>query len=253
MATNIISARATQFPYFDQVLGRPDWTGRRVLDFGGNIGGFLNGAGGRVRQEDYWCLDLNRVVVELGAGYFPRAHFVHYDRYSSQYNPAGVRHLPVPDLGLKFDFVLAFSVFTHTHRDEMVELVGQLRASLAPGGALAFTFCDPSYDRSLTAPHLPAGSDVRKVLEWQRADHPALEIEPLVEAAVRARWCLVVDEKLHVEPGAELSNQEHRGRPWESYCSYFSVEYVRSLFPGAEIHPPVSPEWQHCCVIREAP
>jgi SAM-dependent methyltransferase len=252
MATTIISTRETQFSYFDKVLGGPVWRGRKVLDFGGNVGGFLVSAGRRVEHEDYWCLDLNRQVVEQGRASFPRAHFVHYDRYSSQYNPEGVRHLPVPDLGLKFDIILAFSVFTHTHRNEMLELVGQLRGALAPGGVLAFTFCDPSYDRSLSAPELPAGSDVRKILQWQQADHPGLEIDGLVERARRSRWCLVVDEQLHVEPGEELSNQEHRGRPWESYCSYFTVEYVRSLFPGAEVQPPVSPEWQHCCVIREA-
>ena len=245
-ADRIISLRETQFSYFDRLLGRPEWEGRKILDFGGNVGGFLAGAGRRVEHEDYCCLDLNREAVELGRARFPRARFVHYDRYSSQYNPEGERGLPVPDLGLKFDFVLAFSVFTHTHRDEMLELVSQLRGALAPGGTLAFTFCDPAYDRSLSAPELPPGTDVRKILQWRRAAN----VEETVEAASRARWCLLVDEKLYVEPGAELSGQVHRGRPWESYNSYFSVEYVRSLFPGAEVFAPVSPEWQHCCVTR---
>jgi hypothetical protein len=40
---NLISTRVTQFAYFDQLLGGPAWKGRKVLDFGGNIGTFLVG------------------------------------------------------------------------------------------------------------------------------------------------------------------------------------------------------------------
>jgi SAM-dependent methyltransferase len=135
MAT-FISKRETQFSYFDRLLGRPVWQGRKILDFGGNVGGFLLGADGNVAHEDYWCLDLNRGAIEQGHRALPRAHFRHYDRYSAFFNPEGVRRLPVPDLGQKFDIILAFSVFTHTHRSEMIELVSQLRQKLAPGGRL---------------------------------------------------------------------------------------------------------------------
>ena len=247
----IVSTRETQFSYFDELLGGPAWKGSKILDFGGNVGGFLVSAGDRVNHDDYWCLDLNREVLEIGRRDFPRAHFIHYDRYSSQYNPDGFRHLPVPDLGLKFDIIMAFSVFTHTHKNEMLELVGQLRDMLVPGGVLAFTFTDPSYDRSLSAPELPSGTDVRKMLGWRQAENPALEIEGMVETARGSRWCVLIDEQLYVEPGDDLSNQEHRGKPWESYCSYFTVDYMRSLFPGATVLPPVTPEWQHCCILRK--
>ncbi|HKQ51609.1 MAG TPA: class I SAM-dependent methyltransferase [Pyrinomonadaceae bacterium] len=246
---DFISTRVTQFSYFDRQLGRPDWRGRKVLDFGGNVGGFLLGADGQIAHEDYWCLDLNRGAIEQGGRAFPRAHFYHYDRYSAFFNPDGARRLPVPDLGQKFDIILAFSVFTHTHRNEMVELVGQLREKLAPGGQLAFTFCDPSYDRSLSAPGLPSGTDVRKNLEWQLDAHPSLDIAGLVETAKKSDWCVLVDDRLYVEPGDELCEQERPGKAGESYCSYFTVDYMRDLFPDAEILPPVSPEWQHCCVL----
>lgn len=246
---NLISTRVTQFAYFDELLGRPDWRGRKVLDFGGNVGTFLEGARGAVAQEDYWCVDLNREVVERGRREYPRAHFVHYDRYSSQFNPEGTRYLAVPDCGVGFDFVFAFSVFTHTHPREMIELVGQLRRQLRPGGVLAFTFCDPAYDRSLSDPRLPPGSDVRKNLEQQRVHNTARDIDELVERAGRSRWCVLVDEELYVEPGSELCLQERRGKPGESYCSFLTVDYVRTLFPDARVAPPVSPEWQHCCIL----
>jgi SAM-dependent methyltransferase len=109
---NLISTRVTQFDYFDRLLDRPRWKGSRVLDFGGNVGTFLVGAGDNVADEDYVCLDLNRTVIEQGRLNYPRARFVHYDRYSPQYNPTGVRGLPIPDCGSEFDIILAFSVFT---------------------------------------------------------------------------------------------------------------------------------------------
>lgn len=246
---SIISTRETQFDYFDRLLGGPVWKGSKILDFGGNVGGFLMSAGDRVNHDDYWCLDVNQQVIEVGNRHFPQAHFYHYNRYSSQYNPDGIRHFPIPDLGLKFDIILAFSVFTHTHQNEMLELVGQLRDKLGPQGVLAFTFTDPSYDRSLSDPGLPPGTDVRKILGWRRAENWSPEIDEMVETARQSNWCLLIDDRLYVEPGRDLSNQEHQGNPWESYCSYFKADYMTALFPNAKVLPPVSPEWQHCCIL----
>src|SRR4030095_15152005 len=169
MATHL-SMRQTQFSYFDQLLEIPVWKGRKILDFGGNVGGFLAGAGDRVDHDDYWCLDLTQAALDEGRRSFPRAHFVFYNRYSSYFNPNGARKLPIPDLGVKFDIILAFSVFTHTHRNEMLELVEQLRGMLAPQGVLAFTFSDPSYDRSLSNPELPSGTGVIRMFEWVQAN-----------------------------------------------------------------------------------
>ena len=251
-----ISTRVSQFAYFDQMLGHPVWKGRKVLDFGGNVGGFLAGARDKIDHGDYWCIDLNRAAIEEGQRRYPRAHFRNYDRYSSQFNPSGVRHLPIPDRGLRFDIILAFSVFTHAHESEVNELVHQLQGMLAPEGVLAFTFCDARYDRSLTCPDLPAGSDVRKILEKLK-DKPSSrailhpnDIDEIVERANEAKWCLLIDEKLYVEPGLEVCNQERAGTPAESYNSYFTVNYMTSLFPDGEIVSPVSPEWQHCCLLR---
>jgi SAM-dependent methyltransferase len=249
MAT-IISTRETQFDYFDRLLENPDWKNSKILDFGGNVGGFLVSAGDRVNHADYWCLDLNQEVIEMGRENFPQAHFCHYNRYSSQYNPDGVRNFSIPDLGLKFDIIMAFSVFTHTHQNEMLELVEQLRDKLTPTGVLAFTFTDPGYERTLSDPTLPPGTDVRKMLGWRKAENPALEIEEMVETARQSDWCLLIDETLYVAPGNEVSHQEHQGKAWESYCSYFKVDYMAGLFPNAHVLPPVSPEWQHCCILR---
>lgn len=236
MATHI-SERQTQFSYFDQVLGKPVWQGSKILDFGGNVGGFLTGSDDHVDHNDYWCLDVCRGALEEGRRDFPQAHFIFYNRYSSYFNPNGVRGLPVPDLGLKFNLILAFSVFTHTHLTEMLDLVGQLRKMLLPEGVLAFTFSDPSYDRSLNDPTLPSGSGVVRGF-----------VSPDIVANGRhPHWCVEVDDALYIEPGDELCQQE---LTVTSYCSYFTTDYMTMLFPDASVHPPVSPEWQHCCVLR---
>jgi SAM-dependent methyltransferase len=239
------------------LLGHPVWKGRKVLDFGGNVGGLLAGAGDSIDQADYWCIDLNRAAIEEGRRRYPQAHFVEYDRYSSQFNPGGVRHLPIPNCGLTFDIILAFSVFTHAHQNEVVELVHQLQSMLALKGVLAFTFCDARYDRSLTSPDLPSGSDVRKILEqlkYKTSSHTINQtssIDEIIERARRANWCLLIDERLHVEPGPEVCNQERVGSPGESYNSYFTVDHMASLFPHGTVLPPVSPEWQHCCILSD--
>src|ERR1051325_10351059 len=132
--------KATQFAYFDAQLDHPDWPGKRVLDFGGNKGNLLLDPACTIRHQDYYCLDVIGEAIEEGRIRFPDARFVHYDRYNCSFNPDGVRDLPIPDLGVRFDFILAYSVFTHTTFEEMNDLIAQLRQHLAPRGSLVFTF-----------------------------------------------------------------------------------------------------------------
>ncbi|HEV7682483.1 MAG TPA: class I SAM-dependent methyltransferase [Pyrinomonadaceae bacterium] len=243
-----ISDRQSQYSYFNQQLEGVVWQGSKILDFGGNVGGFLISAGTHVDHDDYWCLDITRAAIEQGKRMFPRAHFVHYDRYSSYFNPNGGRHLPVPDLGLKFDIILAFSVFTHTHQSEMMDLVEQLRSMLAPQGVLGFTFCDPCYDWSLSDPELPEGTGVLvEMCEQQQVETVSAETADL---SPLPGWCVAVDDELHFEPSVQLCQQERSGKADESYCSYFTTDYMASLFPTATILPPVRGEWQHCCILK---
>jgi len=237
---NLVSTRRTLFPYFNQQLDYPNWQGKKILDFGGNVGTFLASAGDNVTHEDYWCIDINPAVIAQGRLTYPRAHFVHFNRYSPQYNPHGVRHLPIPDCGVKFDIIMAFSVFTHVDLHEMTVLVGGLRRMLAPGGVLAFTFFDPKYDRSLSDRRLRRGTTVLRNIGPRGQS----------EMVKRARWFVIIENRLYVEPGTIVCNQTRQGAPLESYTSFFNAEFVRSLFAGAIVKPPVQGEWQHCCILR---
>lgn len=210
MTSALVSEKEGQFAYFDAQLGSPQWRGARILDFGGNCGNFLAGAGDAVRESDYRCLDVSREALAIGAERFPRARWVHYDRYHFRYNPHGVPHLPPPDLGQRFDFILAFSVFTLLSEDELRELVPALRRMLAPHGVLAFTFIDPEFRQFRK-------TRVMSNLEW-RLD--------------------VADEEVAL------------GRPADIHLQTFTTAArMKRFFPGAEIREPAGGVRHHCCIL----
>ena len=226
--------KSTQFAYFDEQLDHPDWSSRLVLDFGGNKGNLLRDPSCVIAEENYYCLDVISDAIEEGRRVFPGAHWMHYDRYNRSFNPEGVRDLPVPDPGLKFDFILAYSVFTHTTFEEMKDLVTQLEALLAPGGALAFTFIDPHW---------------RSNLGWRLRRSHAPNANHLVAAASTADWCSLVN-------GSEL--YVNSSGPWNlsaetcaTYNVYYTERFLRGEFPRAEVRPPVNGEMQHCAILRK--
>jgi hypothetical protein len=48
----------------------------------------------------------------------------------------------------------------------------------------------------------------------------------------RARWFRDIDDTLYVEAGRRVVPSNARGKPHESYCSFFTAEFMKSLFPG---------------------
>lgn len=222
-----------QFVYFDQQLGHPDWRGKRVLDFGGNKGNLLLDPSCTIRHQDYYCLDVIRDAIEEGRKTFPEARWVHYNRYNCSFNPDGIADLPVPDLGVEFDFILAYSVFTHTTREEMTDLVGQLRRRLAAGGLLAFTFIDPDWN-----------SNLRWRLEKRNS---AAEVDALIAQSRAGRWCSLVDgTQLFVESNGAWDSMSEQ---CITYNVYYTEEFLREQFPDGVIKKPVTGERQHCCIV----
>jgi SAM-dependent methyltransferase len=227
--------KATQFAYFDEQLDYPDWRNKTVFDFGGNKGNLLRDPSCPIRQEDYYCLDVLREAIEEGRRDFPAAHWFHYDRYNRSFNPEGRRDLPVPDLNVQFDFILAYSVFTHTTLAETKDLAGQLEKFLAPGGTFAFTFIDPHW---------------RSNLRWRLEKNEVAEVDRLVEAVAQADWCSLIN-------GAELCingdgpwaiDPEHCG----TYNVYYTEHFLRRQFPRAMVCPPINGEMQHCAILKNA-
>jgi hypothetical protein len=232
-----------QFHYFDQQLGHPDWTAKAVLDFGGNIGNLLVDSGKRIRPQDYYCIDVIREAIDEGRIQFPDAHWVHYNRYNCSFNPGGSVDVRIPDLGAEFDFILAYSVFTHIARDEMHDLVGQLRARLKQSGTLAFTFIDPHH---LSWPETYAGDNLRWRLESARGTASGNDVSGLLERAHGAAWCALVDgTELHVE-----SDRIDGLREVMTYHVFYTPTFLQQEFPDARILPPLEGEMQACCLLR---
>lgn len=239
------AGKSGQFAYFNRQLDDPDWGGKAVLDFGGNSGNLLLDPGCTIRPEDYYCVDVIRDALEEGRGLFPQAHWIHYNRYNCSFNPEGVEGLPIPDLGREFPVILAFSVFTHTTREEMHELVGQLRARLAPGGALAFTFIDPHFH---SWPETYAGNNLQWRLEKTRRSNPAVDVEGLLERSRGAEWCALVDGTELYANGNGVWGAE--AQTCMTYNVFYTAEFLQREFPRATIRPPVNGEMQHCCILR---
>jgi dTDP-4-amino-4,6-dideoxygalactose transaminase/SAM-dependent methyltransferase len=252
MTTTWISNRMDQFAYFDQQLGHPDWSAATVLDFGGNCGNILLGSDCTIDPNRYWCVDLSRDAVELGRQRHPLGHFIWYDRYNFEYNPQGIRELPLPDLGQRFDIILAWSVFTHTSRAEMRNLVAKLRSLLTEDGVLAFTFIDPLFEppeqwaREDEAPGLD--NLAWRLAATQRFNSHALTVAEQARRSELSWSTLVNNEELVLDPTDEWIQQ---GEERSQYITFCTAEHMRSIYPDARMLPPVRPERHSCCVLRK--
>ena len=246
-----LSTKTGQFTYFSMQLGERDWRGKYVLDFGGNIGNMLRDPNSTIDEDRYWCIDVGQESIASGRAAFPRAHWVFYDRYCFFFNPQGISQANLPEISQPFDYIVAYSVFTNTSRTDMLDLVEQLTDRLTEGGAFAFTFIDPHY---FSWPDRYDGNNLRCrlereiFLEQEKGNALDIDVEDLCERARCAPWFVLVNgEDLYLETDETRVYEPEQQR---TYHTFYSVEYMKSLFPEATILPPVNDEMQHCCVIR---
>jgi hypothetical protein len=237
------------------MLSGPDWSQAKVLDFGGNRGATL--ASGRIKESNYWCLDVSRDAIERGKQEFPQAHWIFYNRYNFHFNPDGIEGLKIPIEAQKFDIILAYSVFTHTSKAEMIELTGALRGLLAENGKLAFTFIDQHYQLPENYSDLlrgkPTQTNLRLRLEKIKLQNLAVPVEEVLWQAANSEWCTVVND------GDIYVNHENIGaysvESKKLYDTFYSPELIARIFPEAVILPPPrdydtgGSEMQHCCVL----
>lgn len=244
--------RTNQIEYFNQQFGGIDWSNKKILDFGGDTGGFLVGAKGIVQPKNYCCADVSPVAVEIGKQQHPEANFVHFNRYSCYDNPTGEVGLAVPFLPQSFDIIISFSVFTHVSKPDMLSLVQQLVGLLKPNGILGFTFGDPAYtaskdpnwDQTTVRPDFFKGNTLELPLRrWRPSDAKAL-----LETAKGCRWCTLVNDDFRIEPPDDRSPIEKEGA---EFLQWYDSGYIQTLFPNGEIKQPIAPSTQHCVVIRK--
>jgi 2-polyprenyl-3-methyl-5-hydroxy-6-metoxy-1,4-benzoquinol methylase len=249
---SFVSTRAVQFAYFDHQLGHPDWRGKRVLDFGGNAGNILLDADCQIDPANYWSIDVSRDAIAVGKQRHPRGNFIFYDRYNFEYNPTGERGLPIPDLGVRFDFIIGSSIITHVSKAEALEFIRRSAQFLTADGRAAFSFIDPRW----TPPpgwgrdnELPGMSNLQWRLEARRAINPEVDVAGLLRQAQQSEltWATLVNEdELIFDPDDDGLSLE---KPSRYYITFATEEYIRQLFPGAQVLSPVPPDRMHCLVI----
>jgi SAM-dependent methyltransferase len=246
-----ISTRTGQFAYFDRQLGNPDWAGKRVLDFAGNVGNLLLDPECRIEPENYWSIDVSRDAIPEGRRRHPKGHFIFYDRYNFEYNPTGTVGLPIPDPGVRFDFIVGWSILTHIGKSETLELADQLADLLTDDGRVAFTFLDPWWTPPpgwVRDSESPGMSNLLWRLEARHETKPEMDVAALLTHAesVELTWAtLVNDDELIFDPEDDGVSED---KPQRAYITFCTPRYMEQLFPHARILAPVPPERHHCLV-----
>ena len=255
---SFISAGTERLTYFESLLGNPEWSKAKVLDFGGNWGASLGA--GKINEANYWCLDVSRDAIERGRQNHPHAHWVFYDRYNFSFNPTGISNLALPLAGEKFDYILAYSVFTHTSKAEMIELVASLRTHLAPDGKLAFTFIDPHYvlpDRyKALFPGRHPLTNLRLRMENIRLQDPTAPVDEMLRQAAGCTWCTVInDREIYVD---HEQIRDYTPKKENFYDIFYTAECMAKIFPGAAIlappldYDPAGNLMQHCVIAGKS-
>jgi len=112
----------------------------KILDFGSNWGNYINSSNLLIDQKNYTALDVDKEALEVGKYIFPRATWIHYNRYNPVYNPTGDNQFPKFDH--TFDVVVSYSVFSHMSIEDTLETLDFLYDQLNPGGKICFSYCN---------------------------------------------------------------------------------------------------------------
>jgi hypothetical protein len=129
----------------------------------------------------------------------------------------------------------------------MIEMVAQLRSFLTARGILAFTFFDPQWNAFNGDPF--PGSNLNWRLHVNKATHPVIDVESLLDKSRGAHWVTLVDHELFVNGDGEYESA-NCSPDQKAYIVFCDPEHMRAIFPESEILPPAAPERHHCCIIR---
>ena len=73
--------RTERLKLFKQAINIDDWTGLKILDYGGNAGNLLKDGieTGEIKESDYTCLDVDEKVLVEEHKKYPDAKFISYN------------------------------------------------------------------------------------------------------------------------------------------------------------------------------
>lgn len=126
------------FYYFNYFVS---WnTDFKILDFGCNSGNLLKSNPSIIKHTNYTGIDVDNAAILEGRNLFPKATWYSYNRRNPVYNFTGDNSLP--NLKDTYDLILSYSVFSHTTKEDMLELLEYLYNRLNGNGKIYFTFCN---------------------------------------------------------------------------------------------------------------
>lgn len=112
-----------------------------VLDYGSNYGRFLESSDGQFDQKNYVGIDVDKDALNDGKIMFPNAEFIHYNKHNFWYNPKGQKDI-WPEVNKEFEYIISYSVITHTTKEDMVEAITWLYSKLKTGGKMFVSYLD---------------------------------------------------------------------------------------------------------------
>ena len=146
---------------------------------------------------------------------------------------------------MKFDYIIANSVFPNTDLTDMVLLVGELRQHLAGDGVLAFTYMDPHY----CAWDNYKGNNFVWRLKKERGELSSPKSRQILSRVSGAKWCILVNGEDFFVETEDIGTYPPEKQA--THHTFYTTAFMRRLFPDAQIRPPVDGEMQHCCILRK--
>jgi predicted SAM-dependent methyltransferase len=131
------------YAWFKELDNVINFKNKKVLDFGGSWGNLINSSSRDIKQENYTCLDVDKVAISEGMINFPRSNWIHYNKKSIVYNFDGNPKERINSaLGdEKYDIIFSYSVFTHMLYEDFVSTIDELKNHLTVDGKIYITIC----------------------------------------------------------------------------------------------------------------
>jgi hypothetical protein len=129
-----------RYPLFEELISEFSLK-NTLLDFGGNQGNLLYFSNGKILENNYTSLDISAEAIATGKGAFPNSRFIFWNRYNEMYNHTGNKNEPLPELPPAFDYIWAYSVFSHMIFEDILECLLWMK-NLQPKKAYLSYLCN---------------------------------------------------------------------------------------------------------------
>jgi hypothetical protein len=180
---------------------------KSILDFGGNRGNLLHFSQGKILEKNYTCIDIDEDSVRAGKEEFPRATWIHWNRYHSHYNAAGAKE-KFPIENQKWDIIWSHSVFTHLDQQETLFCLDNL---LGLGNEIYFSFIGTENN-----------TRIQKLIDLDQIKIDSSDIKNINQS----QYSVILDRNRVVCENTDLSKFNYK-KIWTFYSVEYFVDFLR--------------------------